>query len=286
MLISLACSLQFVNYPPPPSQNTTISSFLRSTDLFSGSKRQCVALYRIHAAVCCRYALIAISKQSGNGLPANIPPWILELIFRLSGRGLSQRAISRNTRVSQCGISKVLRRVGETGRTIQRPHGHRLRITTPREDRALIRIMSNRLLSSSRIREELIRRTGRRVSAHTVQRRLVTAGYHSSRPSRCPTLTHDHHHRRCLWARRHWNWNHQYHVIFADESRFSHYHCDDRARVRRHVGERLLDCCIHESDGNVGPSFMVWGAFHASGKSEPVVVDGTINQQRYTGILR
>ena len=31
---------------------------------------------------------------------------------------------------------------------------------------------------------------------------------------------------------------------------------------------------------------MVWGAFHASGKSELVVVDGTVNQQRYIGILR
>ena len=106
--------------------------------------------------------------------------------------------------------------------------------------------------------------------------------------SRCPTLTHDHRRRRCVWARRHWNWNHQYwfHVIFVDESRFSHYRCDDRARVRRHVGERLVDCCIQEKDGNVGPSLMVWGAFHASGASEPVVLDGTVNQQRYIGILR
>ena len=57
-------------------------------------------------------------------MPANIPPGILELIVRLSGRGLSQRAISRNTGLSQGGISKVLRRVRETRRAIQRPHGH------------------------------------------------------------------------------------------------------------------------------------------------------------------
>ena len=31
---------------------------------------------------------------------------------------------------------------------------------------------------------------------------------------------------------------------------------------------------------------MVWGAFRASGKSELVVVDGTVNQKSYIGILR
>ena len=145
----------------------------------------------------------------------------------------------------------------------------------------------NRFLSSSRIREELIRRTARRVSARTVQR-LVAAEYRSRRPARWPRPTHDHRRRHRVWARRHRNWNHQHwsHVIFADESRFSLYHCGGRARVRRRVGERLVDCCIQETDGNVGPSLMVWGALHASGKSELVVVNGTVNQQRYIGILR
>ena len=36
----------------------------------------------------------------------------------------------------------------------------------------------------------------------------------------------------------------------------------------------------------VGRSLIVWDAFHASAKSELVVVDGTVNQQRYIGILR
>ena len=180
-------------------------------------------------------------------MPANNPLGILELIVRLSGRGLSQRSISMSTGVSKGGISKVLRRVRETERAIHRPHGHRLWMTTPREARALIRIMNrNRYLSSSRIRVELIRRTGPRVSVRTVQRCLIAAGYHSRRPARCPRLTYDHRQRRRVWARWHRNWNHQHwsHVIFADESRFSLYHCDGRARVRRHVGERRVDCCI------------------------------------------
>ena len=106
--------------------------------------------------------------------------------------------------------------------------------------------------------------------------------------SQMPTRTHDHRCRCYGWTCRQWNWKHQHwsHVIFADESRFSLYHCDGRAPVRQYVCERLVDCCIQEMDGNVSPSLMVWGAFYASGKSEQVVVDGTVYQQCLIGISR
>ena len=85
--------------------------------------------------------------------------------------------------------SVVLAKPEELSKGHKPPHGHRLRISTPREDGALIRIMRrNRFLSSSRIKVELIRRTGRRVSARTAQTHLVAAGYHSRRPARCSRL--------------------------------------------------------------------------------------------------
>ena len=173
-------------------------------------------------------------------------------------------------------------------RTIQRPHGHHLRTNIPWKGRACIRIVRrNMFLSSSRIRVELIRQSRRSVSAGTVKRHLVAAGYLSRCLARCPRLTHDHRCQRRIWARRHRNWNHRWsHVIFADESRFIPNHCYGCGRVRRRAGEWLVDCCIQEMDGNVGPSLMVWNAFHPSGKSQLVVVDGTVNQQCHIGILR
>ena len=211
-------------------------------------------------------------------MPANTPHRILELIAWLSGRGLSQRVISRITGVSQGGKSKVLSHVRETVRAIQSHMG--IGWGWPHQ--------GNTVPSSSRIRVKLIRRTGCYVSAHMVQRRLTAAGYRSRRPVRCPRLTLDHRPRPRIWAWRLWNWKHQHwsHVIFANESRFSLYHWDGRARIRRHVSERLVDCCIQEMDGNVSPSFMVWDAFHASDKSELKVMDTMVNQQRYIGILR
>ena len=165
-------------------------------------------------------------------MPANIPPGISGFIVLLAGCGLSQRALARNTGVSQGIISKVLCHVWETGRAMQRPRGHKLRMATPREDCVLLWILRrNSFLSSSRIRVDLIRR--HRSSACMVQRRLVTAWYCSRRPPICPRLDHDHCCRRSIWAGRHENWNHQhwFDVIFAHESRFSLYNSDGRTRV-------------------------------------------------------
>ena len=180
-------------------------------------------------------------------MPATFPLGILELIVLLSDHGLPQRAILRNTRVSQGCSSKVLHWVWGTGRAIHWAHGHELMMIIPREGRTFIwKIRKSRFFSSSRVRVELIRRTGRHVSARAVQWCLVAAGYHPRRPARCPVLIHDHCRWRRVCARKHRTWNHRhwFHVIFADEPRFSLYHCNGRARVRPRVGERPVGWCI------------------------------------------
>ena len=55
----------------------------------------------------------------------------------------------------------------------------------------------------------------------------------------------------CMLAHRHHNWNHQHWslALFADESIVSLYKCNRHARVSRRVVERLVDCCIQETDG-------------------------------------
>ena len=77
----------------------------------------------------------------------------------------------------------------------------------------------------SRIRVELIRRTGRPVVVPMVQGRLVTAGYQSRYPDRC------HRCRPRMLADMPQNWKHQHwsYPIFDDESRVSLYYSDQRA---------------------------------------------------------
>ena len=39
-----------------------------------------------------------------------------------------------------------------------------------------------------------------------------------------------------------------------------------------------IDACVQQTDGNVVPPIMVWGAFHFRGKSELVIIEGPMNQ--------
>jgi transposase len=222
-------------------------------------------------------------------MPQNLPQQILQRIVRLSADGNSQREVARMLGVSQGCVSKILRRNRETGRPHQRKRGGSMKISTPREDRQLLRMVrTNRFISAPRLRMQMIRRFRRRMSVRTIRRRLLAAGYWSRRPARCPRLTLEHRRRRREWGRRHRVWDHRQwrHCIFSDESRFSLYHSDGRVRVRRRQGERLIDACVQLTDGNRRPSVMVWGAIHHGGRSELVVVDGPLNRHGYIQILR
>ena len=117
---------------------------------------------------------------------------------------------------------------------------------------------------------------------------FTTAGYLSHRPTRCPKLTREHHQGCWQWAKRHsdWDLHHRRHCVFSDESRFKLYHSNGRIRVRRREGKRYNDVCVHQTDGNVVPSIMVWGTFHFRDKSELVIVESPMNQQVYRWVLR
>ena len=86
--------------------------------------------------------------------------------------------------------------------------GHRRRIFTTQEDRCLLRMMhaNNRFLSRPRLRAQLIGRTGRRLSVRIITRRLIAAGYHSRKPTRCHTLILVHLQCRHHWTSRHRAW--------------------------------------------------------------------------------
>ena len=99
--------------------------------------------------------------------------------------------------------------------------GHLLKTITSKGDRALLHIVSrNSFLSASRIRVELIIRTGHRALVRMVHRYLVTAEYRFIHSDRCHRLTPDYGRRRRMLAHRNQNWNHQQwpHVLFADET--------------------------------------------------------------------
>ena len=216
-------------------------------------------------------------------MPQNLPQQILQRIVRLSADGNSQREVARMLGVSQGCISKIWRRNRETGRPHQRKRGGSMKISMPREDLQLFRMVrTNRFFSAPHLQMQMISRFGRQISVRTIRRWLLVAGYWSRRRARCPRLILELRRRRCEWGRRHrvWDLRQWRHCIFSDESRFSLYHSDGRVRVRRRQRDRLIDACVQPDDGNRGSSVMVWGAIHHGGRSEPVMVEGAMNRQQ------
>ena len=97
-------------------------------------------------------------------MPQNLPQQILQRIVRLSADGNYQREVARMLGVSQGCISKILRCNRETGRPHQRKPGGSIKISTPREDRQLLRMVRmNRFISAPRLRMQMIRQFGRRL---------------------------------------------------------------------------------------------------------------------------
>ena len=146
--------------------------------------------------------------------------------------------------------------------------------TTPRQDRALLRMVwQDRFLSARALTAWMRNLYGMRAGRTTVNNRLLSRGYRAYRPTTKPPLTANHRRLPLEWAQRWWNLTvaHWQHVIFGDESRFQRYLVDGRLRVHRLPGERFRPGCQAHRVQAVGGSVHVWGAFHNSAKS-PLVI--------------
>ncbi|GFT33291.1 transposable element Tcb1 transposase [Trichonephila clavipes] len=80
---------------------------------------------------------------------------------------------------------------------------------------------------------------------------------------------------RRMWAA---EWNE---VVFTDESRICLQHYDDRIRVWRHRGERMLNSCVTHRHTGPAPGIMVWGGIGYHSRTPLVHIYGTLNSQRY-----
>lgn len=218
-----------------------------------------------------------------------LPPHVCHGVVALRAQGLLQVDIAAHYGITQGEVSKILKRNAETGTPTPRPRPGRPRKTTIRDDRRLIR-MSNagRSKSASTLRTEWQNHINVPISVSLVKKRLVGAGYYARRPLWKPLITMGHRHRRMEWARTHQRWTpaHWRHVVFSDEARFEVFRKDGRIRVRRRVEELYHESCIMPRVQAGGGGFTVWGAFHAGGKSELVVLDGYLNHRGYLQILR
>ena len=144
------------------------------------------------------------------------------------------------------------------------------------EKRRLIQLARRDDLRTSRdIQIEMMKRGSNRVCPRTVRNYLNRAGYYSMVPKLRPMITMNHKVKRLKWCQDHkktrwYNW------VFSDESAFQLY----RNKRGRWAKKRPT-----QGKPKFGPSIMVWGAISSKGKSDLIIIHGTINSERYQEIL-
>ena len=209
-------------------------------------------------------------------------------IVVLREEGYSLSVIASKVKCSRSCVSKTLARLKETKSLKDRKRSGRPRISSLREDRALVRISTqNRRLTSSHLKREWQETSGVLSSARTVRRRLDEAGLYGRVARRKPLLTDKHRRVRLEWAREreHWSARDWESIIWSDESKFNLIGNDGRVFVRRRVGEELLPECTKQTMKFGGGNVMVWGCISYNGIGPIVKVEGRMNSKDYIRIL-
>ncbi|KAK2944661.1 putative Transposable element Tc1 transposase [Blattamonas nauphoetae] len=210
----------------------------------------------------------------------------------LKRTGISQREIGRQLVVPHSTIQQFFK-VHRNSRLANadlkdRPRSGRPRCTTPRQDRFIVRQITNDPnTDTSTVASELPTEDGRQISERTIRRRAAEAGLFHRVKRSAPLLTRGHRQNRLRFAEAHADWSvdEWRKVMFSDESSVECGENHGQHWVWRRKGEewrgdnRKLTI---KFAGHV--SF--WCTMSAAGPGSMVVLDGTLNSDRYLHLVR
>ncbi|GFV89108.1 transposable element Tcb2 transposase [Trichonephila clavipes] len=154
----------------------------------------------------------------------------------------SQTEVSRILNVDQSVISRLWQRFQRTGDVTRQLVSGRPRVTTPRQDRYLVKSAQRQRGSTARaLGSALTVATGIRILRQTVYRRLKHTGLYARRPAVCIPLTSAQKRARLNWSLKHQQWSvgEQANVMFSDDFRFSLSSDSWRVTIWRERGTRF-----------------------------------------------
>ena len=197
--------------------------------------------------------------------------------------GMTIRDVAQRMQISPSTVHKWWNQYLNEGNVKRKEgSGRRSLITVRQKANLILLVKRNRFKPTTVIAQEWIRANNLNCSLRTARRLVLKAGYRSRYPAIRIPLGFQHRAARLQWAREHENWNNEWHsILWTDESRFALDFHDGRIRVRRLKNERYADCCILEHDRYGGGSLMVWAGIWFNGRTEIVIIHGTMTAVRY-----
>ncbi|GFU76739.1 transposable element Tc1 transposase [Trichonephila clavipes] len=171
--------------------------------------------------------------------------------------GLTFREIGQHVGRKKATAMRIYHRWMQEETMDRRGRLHPPRYTTDRDDsRIVCMVVMDRAATSQQIQSV----TRHSVSARTIRCRLQQNGTSVMRSLLRLPLTEKHRRFCRQWCVDWRTWTAEWNdIVLTDESRFCLQHHDDRIRVTRHRGERLLNCCVMHRHTGLAPGIMIRG---------------------------
>lgn len=198
--------------------------------------------------------------------------------------GMKNVAISELLEVTESCIRGYCKRRTSRGTHSRASPSGRPRVTTPREDRSIMReVKKNRRITLDELQVEC---SLQHVSPDTISARIHDLlDFQSYWTDLKPRLTKQHKENRLKWATEHLGWTSEQweRVLWSDESPFT-VRFQGRERVWRGANERYIVEAItptRKSDQKIN----VWGCFASNGVGKLVLIDGLMDAKQYVKII-
>ncbi len=145
----------------------------------------------------------------------------------------------------------------------------------------------NRRMSAASIALEVAEAEGQLVSAQTIHHTLQQVGLHGRFPRRKPLLKLVYKKACKQFAEDNLakNINYWSHVLWSDESKVNLFDSDGVQHVWRRPGEGYQENCALPTV-NGGGSIMVWGCMSTAGTGELRFIEGNMDSNMYSDILK
>lgn len=139
-----------------------------------------------------------------------------------------------------------------------------------------------------KIASNVLKETGKSVSAETVRRVLRNNGYNGRVARKKPLISEINRQKRLQFVKDYENKDEEFwkNVIFSDESKFNLFGSDGRQMVWRKPNTALNKANLCPTIKHGGGSLMVWGCYSYHGVGNLVFIDGIMDKMGYLKILK
>ncbi|KAF0729887.1 hypothetical protein Ae201684P_014424 [Aphanomyces euteiches] len=202
--------------------------------------------------------------------------------------GLGYTKIARELEIPRSPVQSLIKSFKKTGNLAPASRTGRQKVTTPEDDREIIReAKKNRRVSAEKIKEGFLVYYDKELSESTIRRQIKTTGMNGRAGRKKPFISKVNRAKRLAYAKKyqHFTVDDWKRVLFTDESPSNLYGSNGRIFVWRKPGEEFVDQCLVPTYKSGRQTVMVWGSIGYHGAGSLVFCPSKMNSNDYLEIV-